>query len=151
MTNQPEHGKRKTPQQHKKLASLLAQDVPVGEALREAGWSERQSMKGWQAVPDKVLAQLPKKAQRLVALGKSADKETRKHIVRGRLLENAIHGKDGGAMSAKILGSDSELNMWQPDIQAGLVVLTAPQWAIDRKAELLAPDEDDVILPHFQR
>ena len=147
MANEPQHGKRKTPQQHKKLASLLAQDVPVGEALREAGWSERQSMKGWQAVPDKVLAQLPKKAQRLVALGKSADKETRKHIVRGRLLENAIRGKDGGAMSAKILGSDSELSMWTPDFQTGLIVLTAPQWMIDKKAELLADDPDDVILP----
>jgi len=104
-------------------------------------------MKGWEAVPDKVLAQLPKKAQRLVALGKSADKETRKHIVRGRLLENAIHGKDGGAMSAKILGSDSELNMWTPDMQMGVVVLTTPQWVIDHKAELLADDPDDAILP----
>ena len=147
MANQPEHGKRKTPQQHRKLASLLAQDVPVGEALREAGWSERQSMKGWEAVPDKVLAQLPKKAQRLVALGKSADKETRKHIVRGRLLENAIHGKDGGAMSAKILGSDSELNMWTPDFQTGLIVLNVPQSILDNKAQLLADDPDEAILP----
>ena len=143
----PQRGKRKTPQQYKKLGSLLAMDTPVGEALRAAGWSQRQSMKGWDAVPDRVLAQLPKKAQRLVALGKNTDKNTRKHIVRGRLLQNAIQGKDGGAMSAKILGSDSELNMWQPDIQAGLVVLTMPQSMLDRKAELLAPDPDDVILP----
>lgn len=146
MENTPQHGKRKTPQQHKKLASLLAQDVPVGEALRQAGWSERQSMKGWDAVPDKVLVRLPKKAQRLVALGKT-DKETRKHLVRGRLITNTIQGKDGGAMSAKILGSDTELNLWTPEFQQGLIILQTPQAIIDKKAELLAPDEDDVILP----
>ena len=143
MGNEPQHGKRKTPQQHKKLASLLAQEVPVGEALREAGWSERQSMKGWQAVPDRVVAQLPKKAKQLVALGKNTDKDTRKHIIRGRLLQNAIQGKDGGAMSAKILGSDTELNLWTPEFQQGLIVLTVPQSIIDRKAELLADNPED--------
>ncbi len=137
MADRPQRGKKKTLQQHKQLASLLAQDVPVGEALREAGWSERQSHKGWEAVPEAVLAQLPKKARRLVTLGKDTDKETRKHIVRGRLLQNAIQGKDGGAMSAKILGSESELNMWQPEFQQGLVIINVPQSAIDHKAEIL--------------
>jgi len=136
-TETPQHGKRKTPAQHKKLASLLAQEVPVGEALREAGWSERQSMKGWGAVPDKVLVKLPKKAQRLIALGKT-DKETRKHLVRGRLVENTIKGRDGGAQSAKILGSDTELNLWTPEFQQGLIILQAPQSLIDNKAKLLA-------------
>src|SRR5256885_500519 len=95
--NTPIRGKRKTPQQHKKLASLLSQDVPIGEALREAGWSDRQSRKGWDAVPQAVVVKLPKKAQRLIALGKT-DKETRKHLVRGRLVDNTISGKDGGSM-----------------------------------------------------
>jgi hypothetical protein len=47
-------------------------------------------MKGWEAVPDRVLAQLPRKAKQLVALGKNTDKDTRKHLIRGRLLQNAI-------------------------------------------------------------
>ena len=136
MTNEPTRGKRKTPQQHAKLASLLAQDVPVGEALRTAGWSDRQSAKGWEAVPDMVLAKLPAKAKKLVALGKT-DKETRRNLVRGRLLSNTIAGKDGGAMSAKILGSDTELNMWQPELNQGLIILQAPREALERKAELL--------------
>lgn len=141
-TDLPRHGKRKTPAQHKKLASLLAQDVPVGEALRSAGWSELQSLKGWEAVPDKVLIKLPKKAQRLVALGKT-DKETRKHLVRGRLVENTIRGKDGGTMSAKILGSDTELNLWTPEFQQGLIILQMPQSLIDNKAKLLADDPEE--------
>lgn len=141
--NVPQRGKRKTPAQHKKLASLLAQDVPVGEALREAGWTDRQAMKGWSAVPDRVIINLPKKAQRLMALGKT-DKESRKNLVRGRLVDNVVKGKDGGAMSARILGSDTELSMWQTEMQMGVVILQTPQAAIDRKAELLADDPDEV-------
>ena len=137
MATTPERGKRKTPQQHAKLASLLAQDVPVGEALRTAGWSDRQSAKGWEAVPDAVFTKLPKKTQRLVSLGKNTDKDTRKHIIRGRLLDNAIQGKDGGAMSAKILGTETDLNMWQPEINQGIIVLNAPQCALDHKEEML--------------
>src|SRR5437660_857389 len=140
MVNEPQRGKRKTPQQHKKLASLLAQDVPVGEALREAGWSERQSQKGWDAVPALVFKQLPKKAQRLVMLGKNLDADTQRHMVRGRLAQNTISGKDGGAMSAKILGSDTRVNMWQPDFQQGLIILQTPQYVIDHKADLFAED-----------
>ncbi len=141
MADEPQRGKQKTPAQHKKLASLLAQDVPVGEALREAGWSERQSMKGWDAVPDKVIIKLPKKAQRLMELGKT-DKESRKNLVRGRLVDNVVKGKDGGAMSAKILGSDTELNLWQPDFQQGLIILQAPQSVLDNKAALLKDPEE---------
>jgi len=69
-------------------------------------------------------------------LGKT-DKETRKYLVRGRLLENTIAGKDGGAMSAKILGSDRELAMWEPELNQGVIVLQAPREAFERKAELL--------------
>jgi hypothetical protein len=87
-----------------------------------------------------VVATLPKKIQRLVTLGKT-DKETRRHLIRGRLVDNITKGKDGGAMSAKILGSDSELNLWTPEFQQGLIILQAPQSAIDNKANLLREDD----------
>ena len=132
----PQQGKRKTPTQHKKLASLLAQDVPVGEALVAAGWSPTQAAKGWEAVPDAVLIKLPKKAHRLIALGKT-DKDMRRNLVRGRLVSNTISGKDGGAMSAKILGSDKELSMWEAESQTGVIILQTPQIALDGKEELL--------------
>ena len=126
----PEHGKRKTQAQHKKLARLFAEDVPVCTALAQAGWSETQAKKGWGAVPDRVIATLPKKMQRLVNLGKT-DRETRKHLIRGRLVDNIQKGKDGGAMSAKILGSDSELNMWTPEFNQGVIILQTPQKLAD--------------------
>src|SRR5436309_2139548 len=108
---------RKTKAQHQKLANLLGKGVPVTKAMVQAGWSENQAAKGWSKVPQAVLTALPKSAQRLAALGRDTDKDTRKHIIRGRLLENALRGKDGGAMSAKILGSDTELNLWTPEFQ----------------------------------
>ena len=143
MTDTPQRGKRKTPAQHKKLAQLLSNDTPVGEALRTAGWSPTQAAKGWEAVPDLVLAKLPAKAKKLVALGKT-DKETRRNLVRGRLLSNTITGKDGGAMSAKILGSETELNMWQPEMNQGLIILHAPQYFLDHKEELLRDCEETI-------
>jgi hypothetical protein len=77
--------------------------------------------------PTDVLNLLPRKAKRLAALGKVTPKETRKDLIRGRLIDNLVKGKDGGAMSAKILGSDSELNLWVPDMMQGMVVLNMPQ------------------------
>lgn len=138
----PEHGKRKSQAQHKKLARLLAEDVPVCTALARAGWSETQAKKGWDAVPDRVIATLPKKMQRLVNLGQT-DRETRKHLIRGRLVDNIQKGKDGGSMSAKILGSDSELNMWTPELQQGLIILHTPQKLVEnpeRLAKMLAEE-----------
>lgn len=128
--------KGKTSAQHRKLAKLLANETPVCEALAEAGYAPNQAKKGWTAVPDAVLALMPQKGKELTALGK-IDKDTRKHLVRGRLITNCIEGKDGGAMSAKILGSESELNMWTPDTQVGVIVLNAPQQLADRKEEML--------------
>jgi hypothetical protein len=46
-------------------------------------------------------------------------------------------------MSAKILGSDSELNMWQPELNQGLVIISVPQSAIDHKAEILNAQEEE--------
>ena len=37
--------------------------------------------------------------------------------------KNVIKGKDGGAMSAKILGSDKRVNMFQPEVQQNVLVL----------------------------
>src|SRR5215470_7728550 len=109
---------RKTEAQHKKLAGLLAgpvskKEITIQEALLDSGYSELQSRKGLAAVPDTVLRMLPRNAKRLIKLG-AIDPKVQEHLVRGRLADNVIKGKDGGAMSAKILGSDKRLSMWQP-------------------------------------
>jgi len=62
-------------------------------------------------------------------------------IATGRLISNCITGTDKGAMSAKILGSHHALNLWTPDSAVGLIVLNAPQVAIDNKAAMLGEPE----------
>jgi hypothetical protein len=105
-----------------------------------------QARKGLAKVPLAVYGMLSKKGQSLIKLGKETGKEDRKHLVRGRLIENITKGSDKGAMSAKILGSDSELNMWQPELQAGLIVLQVPQQILNmtdqERADLLKPPPD---------
>jgi hypothetical protein len=130
---------RKTKAQHAKLAKLLDAGTPVCAALEEAGWSPTQAAKGTSKIPQAVYGMLSKKAKGLIKLGRETAKEDRKHLVRGRLIENVTKGSDKGAMSAKILGSDSTLNMWQPEVLNGVIVLNAPQ-SLDAKA--LEPPED---------
>jgi hypothetical protein len=127
---------------HKKLASLLGDGAAVGAAMIEAGYSKQAAAQGWAKVPKVVLGILPKKAKKLITLGREIGKDDRRAMVLGRLMENTTQGKDGGAMSAKILGSDRELNMWQPDSQTGLIVLNAPNWTEEQMKQMMTPPVD---------
>jgi hypothetical protein len=40
-------------------------------------------------------------------------------------------------MSAKILGSDTELNMWQQEMNHGHLIPQAPREVLERKEEML--------------
>jgi len=142
-----DHRAKKTPEQYKKLADLLGENMPVTEALEKAGWSKQQAAKGWQKVPAGVIRMLPKSARRLIELAKQTPEEDMRSLVEGRLIDNITTGSDKAAQSAKILGSTKKLGMFTPDQFAGLIVLQMPQSMIDRKAELLAPCDDEVIVP----
>jgi hypothetical protein len=146
MTEETQPQARKSRAQHAKLAKLLEAGTPVCSALEQAGWPPTQARKGIAKVPLAVYGMLSKSAQRLIKLGKVTDREARKHLVRGRLIENITKGTDKGAMSAKILGSDSELNMWQPELQAGMIVLQVPQQILnmtdEERTQLLAPPKE---------
>jgi hypothetical protein len=142
----PKAGVRKSKAQHEKLAKLLEDGTPVCSVLEQAGWSHTSASKGIAKVPLKVFGMLSKKTQRFIKLGKETEKEDRKHLIRGRLIHNVTEGTDKGAMSAKILGSDSELNMWQPEIHAGMIVLQVPPQIANLTEEewvrlLTPPDE----------
>jgi hypothetical protein len=134
-------GVKQKRKQYPEMAKKLAKGLRPRDVLIEAGYSETQASKGWAAVPDGVKLLLPAKGKRLMNLG-SVDPQTRRKLVRGRLVDNVIKGKDGGAMSAKILGSDSELNMWQSEVQQGLVIISVPQFAVDHKLDLLKGEEE---------
>jgi hypothetical protein len=134
--------KHKTKAQHQKLADLLGKGVPVSKAMVQAGWSGNQALKGYSKVPEAVLKLMPKRARSLIALGRTTQPGDMRALVHGRLIDNVTKGHDKGAQSAKILGSSRDLNMWQADFQAGLVVITVPQSVIDNKAELLKDEPE---------
>jgi hypothetical protein len=104
----------------------------------QAGYSESQAAKGWRKVPQAVMQMLPENMKKLIKLGKKTSKDDMRHLVYGRLVANVTEGTDKGAQSAKILGGSRDLNMWTPDQLAGVIVLQAPQFAIDNKADLLS-------------
>jgi hypothetical protein len=57
---------KKTKAQRRQLADLIGKGMPVGEAMLQAGWSEKSADKGWAKVPKTVLKMIP--AERLKLL-----------------------------------------------------------------------------------
>ena len=55
-----------------------------------------------------------------------------------------LTGTNPGVMSAKMLGSDKRVAMWQADSQVGLVVLQAPRIPkINHEVPILPPEDSD--------
>jgi len=100
-------------------------EMTIQETLLDAGYSELQAKKGKAAVPDCVWRMMPKNAKKLIKLGE-VDPKMQEKIVRGRLVENTLKGKDAGTLSAYRLGQDKRVNMWQPEVQQNILVLQAP-------------------------
>lgn len=113
---------------HKKLAEEL-EKVSDGEqtlqgALISAGYSPSTAKMGWTGVPKVAMSLLTKRGAKLTRFGAELSLDDCKNLVLGRLAENCVKGKDGGVMSAKVLGSRRELNLWTPDSQVGVIVLS---------------------------
>lgn len=118
--------KRLVTAQQRKAAQGIASGMPIRHALVAAGYSDNVARHGRAALSATVMSLIPKESKQLMELGKitAEDQET---LVRGRLAWNTIQGKDSGAQSAKILGSERRLNMWVPDQQTGVIVVTQPK------------------------
>jgi hypothetical protein len=109
-----------------KAAEALARGLRPTKALREAGYPPSTVNKARLGINRTIWAKFKEKSQRYIELGKITP-EDQENLVRGRLIENVILGTDKGAMSAKQLGADKRISMWQPDSSVGLVVLQAPE------------------------
>src|SRR6266576_4511454 len=132
-------------QKHYKAADAIAR-MDTGDSLKQAlmsaGYSESTANGGWDAVPNRVMRLLGKKGIRFKTLGE-IDAATQEKLVRGRLVYNTIKGSDKGVLSAKALGSDRRVNMFQPDIQAGVVVISIPQNVLENKSKLLEETNEE--------
>ena len=127
-------------QRHYKAAEAIDKMEPgdsLKKTLMSAGYAESTANGGWDAVPNRVLKLLSKKGLRLKSLGE-IDAATQEKIVRGRLVYNTIKGSDKGVLSAKALGSDKRVAMFQPDIQQGIIVIAAPSQLDANRDKLLA-------------
>ena len=118
---------------------MLADGVPIKKALILAGYSDAQARKGVAAIRSRAGL-----CQALVEEGRRWTPEAREALIRGRLIWNVIHGVDHGVRSAKRLGSEKGLSMWQADSQVGMVVLQAPPVVkLDHEVPWLPPVHSD--------
>jgi hypothetical protein len=102
--------------QQRKAARLLANGVPIKQALVAAGYSEAQARKGVAAIKSRAGL-----CQALVEEARHWTPEVRAALIRGRLIWNVIHGVDRGARSAKLLGAEKDVSMWLKTEQQGVV------------------------------
>ena len=125
---------------HRALAKALATAAPIMPTMIEHGYSPSVARLGIRGVPRVVLALMPPESN-LVSLGQ-INPNQQEELVRGRLVYNTLRGTDKGVLSAKALGSDRRVNMFTPDIQTGIVVINAPNTAVEDRSKLLdAPEE----------
>jgi len=121
-------GPFKTAEQHREFARAYTNGASLKRALIQAGYSPAQARKGMAIVSrSKGLRDaVAEQGKLLRELGRDITAQDQEYLVRGRLVLNTIQGADQGVASAKTLGSDKRVSMWQPEVQQGIVVLSLP-------------------------
>jgi hypothetical protein len=131
---------------HRKVArSILVEGKPIRTALLEEGYSKASANQG--------MARIKRSVPLAVAYAQEVERlknlpvppaEARAQIIRSKLLENVANKRDDAVQSLKLLGQDRELNLWQPETQTGVIILSLPTALQDpemRKRFLEPPDE----------
>jgi hypothetical protein len=105
----------------------------VTEAMLEGGYSESLAKHpAFAARRSKPLrTALLRAGIKYIDLGrKFSNPEDRKNLVRGALVENVLEGKDKATQSLKMLGSETDVNMFTPETMVGMTVIQVPpDWA----------------------
>ncbi len=132
--------KPKVKDRHRRVASALRKGATDREALLEAGYSEACANKGMTSMQREVpaLAQAiheesMKQARELIAQqGHKLNKEELEQLVEAVLVLNSINGEGdnkGSSYAAKLLGSLSRVNLFEPDISVGVLAMEIPaEW-----------------------
>ena len=132
--------KAKVSEKHREVARALRRGVTDREALLEAGYSEASARKGItdmqkrtpalaQAIHDESMQQ----ARELIATqDHSLSKVEMEQLVEAVLIRNSLNGegdKKGSSYAAKLLGSLSRVNLFEPDISVGVLAMEIPaEW-----------------------
>lgn len=108
-------------------------EISLKSALLDLGFSEAQSDKGWAKVKNSaylreaLAAAKSEELSEIVSVGRNIDASTQENLVRGKLVQNALAGKDHAVGSLKLLGQDKRVNMFTPDSVTGVFIMEVPK------------------------
>jgi hypothetical protein len=111
---------------HQRVAAALKAGKPIRTAMLEGGYSEGQARLGRQAIPKGVINQLARDGERFRSLGRQFKPEDRADIVRGKLVENVLLGKDSATKSLELLGKDTAVGIFKSDSNVVAVQINLP-------------------------
>lgn len=132
--------KPKVTGKHRQVASALRRGATDREALLEAGYSEASARKGitdmqkrTPALAQAIHEESMKQARELISQqGHKLNKEELEQLVEAVLVRNSMNGEGenkGSSYAAKLLGSLSRVNLFEPDISVGVLAMEVPaEW-----------------------
>lgn len=94
--------------------------------MLDAGYSQSIANMGREGIPKGVIDQLSSGAERLRILGRQHKPEDRADIVRGKLVENVLLGKDSATKSLELLGKDTAVGIFKSDSNVVAVQINLP-------------------------
>ncbi|TAM82046.1 MAG: hypothetical protein EPN47_10230 [Acidobacteria bacterium] len=123
---EPRHTTRQFPDHRKAARDYLHGGKNQFSALAGAGYSPKQAKKGFIATLKSSGPLREAMKDELHRWNKVAEilpsPEVRANLVRVRLVMNLLTGKDAGVQSAKLLGQDREVAMWESEQPAGIAI-----------------------------
>lgn len=124
---------------HQQVAAAIRKGAPISQAMAEAGYSPARASRGRNGLPKGVVNQLLSGGERYRNIGKQFKPEDRADIVRGKLVENVLLGKDSATKSLELLGKDTAVGIFKSDSNAVNVQINLPGGLEAMFGELKAP------------
>ena len=132
--------KAKITERHRKVAKALVCGVPATQAFVEAGYSEATARKGTANLKERIpaLAQalheetMNAAREFLSQQTPNLNKAELEQLVEAVLIRNSMNGegdKKGSSYAAKLLGSLSRVNLFEPDVSVNPLFMSVPaEW-----------------------
>jgi hypothetical protein len=144
--------KAKVTDKHRNVARGLRRGLTGRQALREAGYTATSAKKGITvmqreipALAEAINQEIAQQARELIAKqDHRLSKAELEQVVETALIRNTLHGegeRKGSSYAAKLLGSLSRVNLFEPDISVGVLALPVPEEWKDRYSGKVALKE----------
>jgi hypothetical protein len=130
--------------QHQQVAAAIKKGASISKAMLDAGYPKARASRGAKGLPKAVINQLLSSGERFRTLGRQFRPEDRADIVRGKLVENVLLGKDSATKSLELLGKDVAVGIFKSDSAAVNVQINLPGGLEGMFAELKAPATIDL-------